>query len=56
LDEQESVSVAGPLRRYRALIDQGKVRPDAAQGRVAEQLDTLHHRLGGYQPATHGPS
>ena len=56
LDEQESVSVAGPLRRYRALIDQGKVRPDAAQARVAEQLDTLHHRLGGYQPATQGPS
>jgi cell division protein ZapE len=50
LEDSDSVSVAGPLPRYRALVAQGRVRPDPAQLRVAEQLDALHHRLGGYRP------
>src|SRR5260221_10301365 len=45
LDEIESVSVAGPLQRYRALLNQGKVRQDAAQARVVERLDALHLAL-----------
>jgi cell division protein ZapE len=56
LEDSDSVSVAGPLPRYRALVAQGKVRPDPAQVRVAEQLDALHHRLGGYRPHSEPPS
>ena len=55
LEDSDSVSVAGPLARYRALVAQGKVRPDAAQARVAERLDALHHMLGGYRPNNHPP-
>jgi cell division protein ZapE len=56
LEDSDSVSVAGPLRRYRALVAQGRVRPDPAQAQVAERLDALHIKLGGYQPNTQPPS
>ncbi len=56
LDEFESVSVAGPLSRYRALVNQGRIRGDGAQAAVVERLDALHTRLGGYQPSTQPPS
>ena len=56
LHDSDSVSVAGPLARYRALVAQGRMRADAAQARVAERLDALHHKLGGYHPEAHQPS
>ena len=56
LDDLDSVSVAGPLSRYHALVRQGRVHADPAQTAVAEKLDALHGRLGGYRPSTHPPS
>src|SRR5260221_12045400 len=50
LDDFDSVSVAGPLSRYHALVNRGRIRPDPAQAQVAERLDGLHSRLGGFQP------
>ncbi len=55
-DDLDSVSVAGPLSRYHALVHQGTLRADHAQAAVAERLDTLHGQLGGYQPANQPPS
>src|SRR5258707_15340863 len=52
LDDFDSVSVAGPLSRYHALVNRGRIRPDPAQAQVAERLDGLHSRLGGYEPTT----
>jgi cell division protein ZapE len=56
LDDLDSVSVAGPLSRYRALVRQGRINADRAQEAVAARLDDLHGRLGGYQPSTQPPS
>ena len=56
LDDLDSVSVAGPLSRYHALVRRGSIRSDPAQAAVAERLDALHIRLGGYQPSTQPPS
>ncbi|HUA56301.1 MAG TPA: cell division protein ZapE [Candidatus Sulfotelmatobacter sp.] len=56
LDDFDSVSVAGPLSRYHALVHQGRIHGDHAQALVAERLDELHGRLGGYHPSTHQPS
>jgi cell division protein ZapE len=55
-DDLDSVSVAGPLSRYHALVHRGGIRLDRAQAAVAERLDQLHSQLGGYQPSTQPPS
>ncbi|MBI3517356.1 MAG: cell division protein ZapE [Proteobacteria bacterium] len=56
MDDFDSVSVAGPLSRYHALVNRGRIRPDHAQAFVAARLDQLHGRLGGYEPSTQPPS
>ena len=45
----------GPLAAYRALRRDGTLKPDSAQELAAEKLESLHHALVGYQPAT-GPT
>lgn len=45
----------GPLAAYRALRRDGNLKPDSAQELAAEKLESLHHALVGYQPAT-GPT
>ena len=42
----------GPLQKYRALRRAGEIRPDPAQELAAEKLQSLHHALVGYEPAT----
>lgn len=39
-----------PLQRYRALLDAGQMKPDAAQARAAESLERLYHALSSYRP------
>ncbi|MEL7488392.1 MAG: cell division protein ZapE [Pseudomonadota bacterium] len=39
----------GPLKRYRALIDDGALEPDPAQEEAAERLETLHSALKRYR-------
>ncbi len=48
--EDDSVSAAPPLARYRALVAAGTIRPDPHQAAVAEHLEQLHHALSGYRP------
>ncbi|HZH29066.1 MAG TPA: cell division protein ZapE [Azospirillaceae bacterium] len=43
---------AGPLARYRALLDAGVLRTDPMQALAAEKLESLHHALAGYRPQT----
>lgn len=40
----------GPLDAYRALLDGGDIRPDAAQENAAGKLQDLHAELAGYAP------
>ncbi|MBB4658099.1 cell division protein ZapE [Parvularcula dongshanensis] len=42
--------MSGPLARYRALLDQGKLQPDPAQAEAAEALQTVHDALSSYEP------
>lgn len=44
----------GPLAHYRARLKSGDIRRDPAQALAAEKLESLHHALVGYEPAT-GP-
>ena len=44
----------GPLAHYRGRLAAGKIRPDPAQELAAEKLESLHHALVGYEPATGG--
>jgi cell division protein ZapE len=41
----------GPMRRYRALIAQGRIDSDPDQRMAMEKLQLLHQRLAGYTPA-----
>ena len=40
----------GPLARYRALVDDGSLKPDPAQALAAEKLNSLYHALQSYKP------
>ncbi len=42
----------GPLAHYRRRLADGEIRPDPAQELAAEKLESLHHALAGYEPAT----
>lgn len=42
--------IDGPLFRYRALLDDGAIKPDPAQELAAEKLNSLHHALQSYKP------
>ncbi len=42
----------GPLGAYRALVDQGALKPDAAQRLAVERLQDLWVKLRGYDPAS----
>ena len=44
----------GPLAHYRGRLAAGEIRPDPAQELAAEKLESLHHALVGYEPATGG--
>lgn len=52
----DSVSVAGPLARYRAAVADGRVTFDPLQQAVVERLESLHFALAGYRPLTEPPS
>ncbi len=39
-----------PLLRYRAMVDDGTLKPDPAQELAAEKLNSLHHALQSYTP------
>ncbi len=41
----------GPMSRYRALVADGALAPDAGQRLAVEKLQLLHQRLTGYSPA-----
>ncbi len=41
----------GPLTRYRALLAEGKLRPDSAQAFAVEKFESLHKALAAYGPA-----
>jgi cell division protein ZapE len=43
---------AGPIPRYRALRAAGKLQPDPVQELACEKLQSLHHALAGYRPAS----
>ncbi|MGF1660791.1 MAG: cell division protein ZapE [Rubrimonas sp.] len=40
----------GPMRRYRALIAEGRIVPDEGQRAAVGKLQLLHQRLVGYEP------
>lgn len=40
----------GPLTRYRAMVNDGTLKPDPAQELAAEKLNSLHHALKSYKP------
>ena len=42
----------GPLSTYRALRAEGAIKDDPQQALAIEKLQSLHHALKGYQPAT----
>lgn len=42
----------GPIAQYRARLAAGDLRRDPAQELAAEKLESLHHALVGYEPAT----
>ena len=42
----------GPLFAYRALKADGTLRPDGMQELAAEKLQSLHHAIKGYEPAS----
>lgn len=44
----------GPLKRYRALVDEGALEADPAQERAAERLQALHEALRSYRPGRKG--
>jgi cell division protein ZapE len=50
-----ALTVAGPLALYRARRRAGQLEPDPAQELGAEKLQSLHHALAHYQPAS-GPA
>ncbi len=41
----------GPMIRYRALVNAGKLIADPAQRMAVEKLQMLHERLKGYEPS-----
>src|SRR3546814_827212 len=42
----------GPLAAYRATVRDGAIKPDPMQALAAEKLESLHHALRHYQPAS----
>mgnify|MGYP005634487511 FL=1 len=42
----------GPLNDYRRMLEAGELRPDSAQGLAVEKLQSLHHALAAYEPAS----
>lgn len=42
---------AGPMSRYRELVEQGRITADPAQRAAVEKLQLLHMRLQGYEPS-----
>ncbi len=50
-----AVAAAGPLALYRTRRRAGQLEPDPAQELGAEKLQSLHHALAHYQPAS-GPA
>jgi len=42
----------GPLNDYRTMILDGDLRSDPAQGLAVEKLQSLHHALAAYEPAS----
>ena len=42
----------GPIAQYRARLKAGDIRRDPAQELAAEKLESLHHALTGYEPAS----
>ena len=44
----------GPLRRYHALLQSGKLKPDAQQASAAESLQSLYRALKTYSPKQSG--
>lgn len=43
---------SGPLVAYRTRLEAGTIKPDPVQELAAEKLQSLHHALDGYRPAT----
>ena len=41
-----------PITAYRALLDDGRLKPDPAQALAAEKLHSLHHAVAHYNPAS----
>src|SRR4051812_29497981 len=44
----------GPLRRYHALLQSGKLKPDAQQASAAAALQSLYRALKAYRPKSSG--
>jgi cell division protein ZapE len=42
-----------PIQHYQALLEAGKLKPDATQAQAAARLDRLHHALESYTPRWH---
>jgi cell division protein ZapE len=49
--EYTAASMNGPLARYRALLEEGKLSPDPAQAMAVEKLESLHRALADYTPS-----
>ena len=50
--QDEAAHPDGPLAAYRAKRRAGELKPDAAQELAAEKLQSLHHALRHYEPAS----
>jgi len=51
---RKSAIAPSPLEQYRALLDLGELKPDAAQARAAVLLDALDRQLKSYRPRKRG--
>lgn len=43
--------MSGPLAKYRALLEEGRLSPDVAQAVAVEKLESLYHALATYHPS-----
>jgi cell division protein ZapE len=53
-DSETGAVAAGPQALYQARCAAGLIRPDAAQARAVERLETLYRALQGHAPAARG--